>query len=194
VAIATAKLHLLLTVGGWATEYDEPIFSDFEVVQVWAGARFLASARTHFEAAIGYARAEPDGDPTAVPFEDFSEVVGHLTGVWVPQEHHEVTVALHRAPVESVNSGLALSTEVRLGYRYTIPDRGEVRLGLYWERRDESFENESRRGLGLRAGGQWDFAHRFFTDGGILLRSRDSDEPDEDYENLRISIGLGVRL
>ena len=189
---AWPKVSILGGLRLGSTRYDDDTFSDFDVLAVAAGARGTLSAKTRTEARVGYSRAEPRGE-SLTPAEKFSGFVAEISTTWEVGEKHELRIDVRREPTESVLTGLAVSDEVRIGYKYAATERWSAQGLLGWDQRRESDGSGRRHGLQARAGVQWAFQSRLHADFGVLLRTRQSRDPDLDYENLRISLGIGVQ-
>jgi hypothetical protein len=189
---AWPQVSILAGVGLRETRYDEDTFSDFTVLSLTAGARGSLTPKTRSEARVGFARAEPHGD-SQNPAEDFSGFVAEITTTWEAGEKHEIRIDLSREPTESLLTGLAVSDSVRIGYKYAPAERWTTQGELSWEQRRESDGSGNRRGLQARAGVQWSLPGSLHADVGILFRMRESGEPDSDYENFRVSLGMGVQ-
>jgi len=173
------------------TEYDEPDFGDLSFLRFTVGARGALTAKTRGEIRIGFARAELE-EGTVFPEDDFTGLTALAALTWEPGEKHELRADLRREPIESVITGLAIVDGVRLTYRFRFAERWRFQGMLSWDRERESDGSNDRRGLQARGGVQWAVGERFYADIGALFRSADSDDAALEYENLRISIGMGV--
>ena len=173
------------------TDYDEPDFSDFDFLRVDGGIRGAFTAKLRGEARIGLGRVETEGGGI-FPVDAFTEFVAAAFAVWEISEKQELRAELSRRPIESVLTGLAIADGVRVGYRWTFSERWTAQGEVSWDREEESDGSNLRRGLHVRGGVQWAFWDRYHADLGVLHRSRRSDDPGLEYENFRISLGIGV--
>ena len=186
------QVSLLGEVGLRGTRYDEETFSDFTVLSVAAGARGSLTPKTRVEARVGYAHAEPRGE-SLVAAEEFSGLVAEIATTWQAGEKHELKLDLRREPVESLQTGLAVADEIRLGYKFTPDEKLSFQGQLSWDHRRESDGSGDRRGVLARVGAQWSLPSGIHVDVGTLFRMRETADSDSDYENLRISLGIGVQ-
>ncbi len=173
------------------TEYDEPDFGDLSFLRVAAGARGSLTAKIRGEVRIGIARAELDRG-ALFPSDDFTGLTAVAGITWAADEKHELGADVRREPIESVLTGLAIVDGIRLTYRFRFSERWTAQGMVAWTREQESDGSNDRRGLQLRGGVQWAFGERVYADAGALYRAADADAAALEYENLRISIGVGV--
>jgi len=187
---AWSQVALLGEIGYRQTLYDEDHFSDFTIVSVFAGARGSLTPKTRTEVKVGYARAEPAGD-SVVEADEFTGFVGSLTTTWTMTEKQEFRIELRREPVESYVTGLELMNGALVGYKFTPTERLTAESSLGWEERRET-DGGRRSGLRAGVGAQWTFAEKIVADVGAVFRTRYDSDPASEFENLRISIGIGV--
>ncbi|HKS16887.1 MAG TPA: outer membrane beta-barrel protein [Planctomycetota bacterium] len=173
------------------TEYDEPDFGDLSLLRLVAGVRGSLTAKLRGEARVGIARAELE-EGTVFPADDFTGPTAIVALTWVPGEKHEIRADVHREPIESVVTGLAIVDGVRVSYRFLASPRWTVQGMVSWDRERESDGSNERHAFHVRGGVQWAVAEKIYADAGALFRSADSDDAALEYENLRLSIGLGV--
>ena len=192
LAEAWAQVALLAEFAIHGTDYDESEFSDFTFMRVTTGARGSLTPKTRTEVRVGIGHAEPDGGGV-FPVEAVTEVVARASLTWEISEKQELALDLHREPVESVETGLAVAEGFRLAYRQEFAEHWTARIMASWDRREESDGSGDRRGLQARGHVRWTSLDNFYADLGILVRIRESDDAERDYENLRISFGLGVQ-
>ena len=175
----------------FATDYDEPAFSDFTYTRVVGGIRGAISPKAHTEARLGFGQANPDSGGL-LPAKKFTGVVAAISATWEIGEKHDLRAELAREPVESVLSGLAIADGIRFRYRYAFTEGWSAQGLLSWDRQQESDGSNDRRVIMGRIGVQWAFHDRFHADFGALYRTADADVRALEFENFRFSFGLGV--
>lgn len=173
------------------TDYDEPDFGDLSFLRLAAGARGSLSGKIRGEVRIGVARAELD-QGAVFPSDDFTGLTAIAAISWAADDKQEIGADLRREPIESVITGLAIVDAIRLTYRIRLTERWTAQGLATWTRERESDGSNDRRGLQFRGGIQWAIGERVYVDAGALYRAADADADALEYENLRISIGLGV--
>ena len=173
------------------TEYDEPDFGDLMFLRAVLGVRGPLTGKTRGEIRAGVARAELE-EGAAFPADDFTGFTAIAAVTWAPGEKQELTADLRREPIESVITGLAIVDGIRLTYRFRFSERWTAQGMVSWDRERESDGSNDRRGFQVRGGLQWAIGEQIYADLGALFRAADSDDATVEYENLRLSIGLGV--
>jgi len=192
LAEAWPKVALLAEFAIRGTDYDDSEFSDFTFMRFTAGARGSLTPKTRTEARVGIGRAEPDGGGS-FPVEDVTGLVAEVSVTWDIGEKQMLKVDLRREPIESVVSGLAIADGFRITYRQAIAEGWTAHGMLSWDRQEESDGTGGRRGLQARGHLRWTSPGQVHSDLGLLFRTRDSEDSTLDYENFRISLGLGVQ-
>jgi hypothetical protein len=174
-----------------STDYEEDAFSDFSYYRLAVGARGTFSPTLRGEASIGYARTEED---EAGDFEtdDFSGLVLEAVGTWALNEKNEFAAGLTYGPSESAVTGLTVRQGVHAGWLYRMTERLGFRSSVRWSRESDPEGDLDRSGLQVRGSARWESGDHFYADAGVLLRAADSDDPTLEYDNVRISFGLGV--
>jgi len=173
------------------TDYDEPDLSDFTFLSVDVGIRGTFTAKLRGETRIGFGRVDTEGGGI-FPVDDFTGLVAAASAVWEIGEKRELRADLSRRPIESVLTGLAIADGIRIGYRHAFTERWTFQGMVSWDREEESNGSNTRRGVALRGGVQWGFWDRYHADLGLLYRARESDDRALEYENFRVSLGIGV--
>jgi hypothetical protein len=174
-----------------STDYDENVFSDFTYLRIAGGVRGRFGPTLSGEARLGYGQTEADSEG-ALDSDDFAGLVAEAIGVWRFAEKHEVLAGLSYGPAESVVTGLSVHQSVMAGWRFTLDDSWTFRTSLRWSREEDPDGGLERTGVQYRAGARWKSTGPLYGDLGLLLRAATSDDPTLEYENLRVSIGMGV--
>lgn len=174
-----------------STDYDEAVFSDFTFLRLALGVRGAFAAKVRGEARLGFGRVDTESGGT-FPVDDFTGFVAAASAVWEIDEKQELRADLFRHPMESVLTGLAIADGIRIGYRWTFSERWTAQGRVSWDREEESDGSNRRRGVHVRGGVQWGFWDRYHADLGLLYRARDAGDRALEYENFRISLGVGV--
>lgn len=198
-----AGLALLGAVSAWtqaeafievlfrSTDYDEGEFSDFSYLRIAVGARGTFSPRLRGVGRIGFGRTETEDEGT-IPSDDFTGLIADVTATWDMSEKHELFGGLLYAPSESVVSGLAIHQGVHAGWRFRMNEYWAVRTSVRWSQETDASGDFERSGFWWRAGVRWDSGKTLYADAGLLMRTADADDPTLEYDNLRLSIGMGA--
>lgn len=192
LAEAWPQVALLAEFGIQETDYDESAFSDFTFMRLVAGARGSPAPKTRTEVRVGFGRAEPEGGGL-FPVEDVTGLVAEALVTWEISDKQTLKLDLRREPIASVATGLAIGEGLRFSYRQGIAERWTAQAMVSWDRQRESDGTGSRSGLQARGHLRWTSPGKIYADLGLLARTRDSDDSALEYENIRISFGVGVQ-
>jgi hypothetical protein len=174
-----------------STDYDENVFSDFSYIRVAVGARTAFTSTIRGEGRIGFGRTEID-DEGAIPSDDFSGVVVEALAAWDLDERHIIFAGIEYGPSESVVTGLGVHQGFHAGWRFRLEEQWAVRSSVRWGRETDADGDFERTGLEWRLGARWDSRANFYADAGVLVRAAESDDSALEYDNFRISFGMGV--
>ncbi len=187
-----SKTQALVEVGWTSTAFDQAVVSDWTSERILVGLRGTPAAKVRLTAKTGYDMIRTKDNGSIASHDVNAYYLGAALD-WDSSANGMASLKVFRQPVESIFTGVAISTRVDASYRHDVGERIVLAAALYYEMLNEVASTTLDRSIyGASAGATYKYDRHFAFEVWGEYRAKSASIASLEFSDLRAYVGASA--